>query len=318
MHRTFDAAVDLGTGYVRVVARPWGVMIEAPSVVRACRRAELARAGARVDVGVFAPQTRPLAGGVVADIEGAGLLVAGALRRARGLSLLRPRVLACIPSDATPGETASLRAALERAGAREATIVPEPLAAAVGAGLDLAQPYAQFVVDVGEGVTDAAIIREGRIELAGAVRVACADLRHTIVRRAIECHRIRLAPQEAQRVLEIVGADGAGARTDRVLVRGIRPESLSAGEAPVSRAEMAAALEPPLAAIVRAVRAVWHRLDEKTSCEVIESGILLTGGGARLRGLATCLQLATGLDVRVAPHPLHAVILGASRMAGLR
>jgi rod shape-determining protein MreB and related proteins len=318
MHRAFDAAVDLGTAYVRVVARPWGVMIEAPSVVRLRGQTAPPRPGAPGDGRAPAARTRPLAGGVVADVEGAGLLLAGALRRARGLSLLRPRVLACIPSDATPAETASLQAALERAGARSATIVPEPLAAAVGAGLDLAQPYAQFVVDVGEGVTDVAVIRDGRVDLSGAVRVACADLRHAIVRRVMDSHRIRLERQEAQRVLEIVGAGGAGARPDRMLVHGVRPEGVAAADALVSRADVAAAVGPPLAAIVRAVRAVWQRLDEAVSCEVIESGILLTGGGARLRGLASCLELATGLDVRVAPHPLHAVILGAGRMAGLR
>ena len=227
-------------------------------------------------------------------------------------------MLACIPSDATPGETASLRAALERAGAREATIVPEPLAAAVGAGLDLAQPYTQFVVDVGEGVTDAAIVREGRIELAGAVRVACAESasRHRAARDRVP--PIRLAPQEAQRVLEIVGADGAGARTDRVLVpasgRRVSPPAKPWCRAPRWPPPWSHRSRQSFAQSGRSGR----RLDEKASCEVIESGILLTGGGARLQGLATCLQLATGLDVRVAPHPLHAVILGASRMAGLR
>ena len=293
-------------------------MIEAPSVVRARRRAERLAPG-HCRRAVFAPQTRPLAGGVVADVEGAGLLVAGALRRARGLSLLEAEGARLHPQRRHAGGN-GLAAGGPGAGrrARGRQSCPSRWRRRWGRELDLAQPYAQFVVDVGEGVTDAAIIREGRIELAGAVRVACADLRHALVRCVVESHRIRLAPQEAQRVLEIVGADGAGARPDRVLVHGIRPESLAAGEALVSRAEMAAALEPPLAAIVRAVRAVWQRLDEKASCEVIESGILLTGGGARLQGLATCLQLATGLDVRVAPHPLHAVILGASRMAGLR
>jgi rod shape-determining protein MreB and related proteins len=303
MAHGFDAAVDLGTGYVRVVAGVGGVMVEEPSIVPTPHGPAFL--------------TRPLARGVIADVEAAGRLLAAALRRARGPRLRRPRVLACVPSDATSEETELLRVALERAGAHPAAILSEPVAGAVGAGLTLALPYAQFVVDVGDGVTDAVVIREGRIEAAGAVRVACADLRQAIAQRVEHAHGVLVSDEEAQRVLEIVGVGRNGSAPDPVAVRGMRPGSLTATEALAARAELRAVLEPPLEAITEAVRSVWRHLTDEASCEVVEGGICLTGGGARLHGLAGRLREATGLDVHVADQPSHAVIRGASRMAGL-
>jgi rod shape-determining protein MreB len=318
-----DAAVDLGTAYVRVAARGRAALHEEPSVVRVSRdplalRAVGASALEPAGPGPVTFLARPLRGGVVTDPEAAGWLVAAALRRARGLSLTRPSVLACIPSDATEEEAGLLRAALAQAEVRHATVVPEPLAAAVGAGLDLSSPHAQLVVDIGDGVTDVTVIRDGRIEVAGAVRMACSDLRWAIVRAVAEAHGVLLPPAEAQRVLEVLWGDEHADDAERVDVRGCRASDLAPAEARPTRSEIGAALERPLGEIVAAVRAVWHRLAPETSCDVIDSGLHLTGGGARLSYLTGRLKSATGLGVHVADDPTRAVIRGACRMAGLR
>lgn len=322
MEPAHDLAVDLGTAYVRVVARGRASIHEEPSLVRISRRPLALRA---VGAPALEPPdrepltflSRPLCKGVIVDPQAAGWLLATALRRARGLSLVKPSVLVCIPSDATACETDLLNAALAQAEVRQATIVLEPLAAAVGAGLDMASPYAQLVVDVGDGVTDVTIIRQGHIEMAGAVRTACGDLRWAIVRSVAEAHDVLLPPLEAQRVLEVVACEDDGPPVGPIEVRGCRSIDLAVATAQPTCVEIRAALDRPLDEIVAAVRQVWHRLAPRASCEVIENGLNLTGGGARLHYLTRRLREATGLTVHVAADPSHAVIRGASRMAGL-
>ncbi len=319
----YDTAVDLGTGYVRVVARGRGGMHEEPSVVRISRspltlRAVGAQALAPIDTGTLSFLSRPLSKGVVVDVEEAGWLLSTALRRARGLCLRKPSVLICVPSDTETHEAGRLRAALEQAGVQRVKIVPEPLAAAVGAGLDMASHHAQLVVDLGDGVTDVTVIRDGQIDIAGAVRTACGDLRWAIVRAVAEEHGVLLPPLEAQRALEALGLGDDGAGSDSIEVRGCRGTDLAPVRARPTRREIQRALNPLVEPIVGAVCAVWRRLTPETSCEVIETGMCVTGGGAMLRGLARRLQDATGLGVHVASDPARAVIRGASRMAGLQ
>lgn len=323
MRDSYDAAIDLGTAYVRVVARGRAAIHEEPSIVRVSRdpltvRAVGTQALAPVDRGAVTFLSRPLSKGVVVDVEEAGWLLSTALRRARGLSLLKPSVLVCIPSDADTRETDRLRAALERAEVPRAEIVPEPLAAAVGAGLDIVSSHAQLVVDLGDGVTDVTVIRAGQIEIAGAVRTACADLRWAIVRAVAEDHGVLLPPAEAQRILEALdlGEDGAG--SDSIEVQGCRASDLAPAGARPTRQEIRAALDPLVEDIIGAVRAVWRRMTAEASCEVIETGMCLTGGGARLPGMARRLRDGTGIEVHVASDPARAVIRGATRMAGLR
>jgi rod shape-determining protein MreB and related proteins len=322
MRTDYDAAIDAGTGYIRVAVRGRRGTLEEPSVVRLRPASLTPRAiGKRaLDAADDEEPTlllRPLARGVVADVETAGWLLREALQNAFGPTSHPPRILACAPSDATAEETESLRQALHRAEVGTVNVVPEPIAAAAGAGLDLSSRYAHLVVDVGEGVTDVAVIREGRIEVAGAVRTACADLRHAISETVAQGHGLVLARPEVERVLEAIGVDDdrGGARTVRV--RGRRFGDLSATAARVSIADLRAAQEEPLDRIVAAVRAVWRRLTPEASCEVIENGLCLTGGGARLRGFARRLERVSGLDVHVTRAPSHAVIRGARRLAGL-
>jgi rod shape-determining protein MreB len=319
----YDVAVDLGTAHIRVLARGRPAPLEEPAAVRVSHNPRILRSAgfqalAPDSAGLPTLVERPLRKGVVADTEAAGWLLATMLRRARGLSLTKPIVLACIPSDATLAETRRLVDAMRRAGVQSVTILPEPLAAAVGAGLDLSSSHAQLLVDVGDGVTDVAVLRAGEIEVRGAVRTACSDLRRAIVKAVAEAHGVLLPDAEAQRVLEAVAGTNGAPPAGPLDVRGHRAHDLAPATARVERADMRAALEGPLAEMAEAVCAVWQRLTPKTSCEVIESGMHLTGGGARLGAVIERLRANTGLDVDLAADPARAVIRGAGRMARLQ
>lgn len=318
---THDVAVDVGTARVRVFAHGRGLVADEPSVVHV-RRGPLALVAAGADTGTTALAAegsfpvRPLRDGVVRDVQCAGWLLSVMLRRARGLSLVPPTVLACVPSDANAEEIEALREALRKAGAVRVTVVPEPLAAALGADLDLASPYAQMLVDMGEGVTDVAVVRSGLVEETLAVRVGCSGLRAAVMDRIARL--LGVVPSDAA-VEELVrraqpdGVQGEAASVELAL----EPAHAGsrAGTASVERAVIAAAMEPVVETIVEVVREVWRRLPAEASCEVIENGLWLTGGGACLPMLVERISRATGLQAHVAADPLHAVIRGASRMA---
>jgi rod shape-determining protein MreB and related proteins len=293
-----DLAVDLGTANVRVFARGRGLVADEPSVVRVRRepRAIVAIGAQALAAGPDREGSfpvHPLRMGVVWDVESAGWLLSTMLRRAGGLSLMRPVVLACAPSDASPSEVESLREALHRAGAARVTIVPEPLAAAVGIGLDMSSPRAQMIVDIGDGVTDVAVIRDGRVEAASALRIGYSNLRSAVADRLLQEGLGIHSPAALDTLVRRAGAPGA----ERALA-GVRE-----------------AMTPVAEAMAEAVRAAWERLAPAASCEVSEGGIWLTGGGASLGLLTDAVGRATSIEVHIPPNPLLAVITGASRMA---
>ena len=245
--RSPAVAVDLGTAWTRLALATGRIRIEAASSV----------AG-----------RAPLRGGVVVDRDAAIGLLTPLLARMRRFAGSRPRILAGVPSDADADERAAAAEALRASGASAVALIPEPLAAAVGAGLDVGAVYGSLVVDVGEGVTDAALLADGRVVASAAVRIGCADLRAAL-------------------------ADGGIARRD--------PARAEAGAACVEAALDAAC------ALVRDLPAL-------RACEVIESGITMTGGGAAVSGLAARLAERTGIVVRVAPRPSTCVVHGIAAM----
>jgi rod shape-determining protein MreB len=307
-----DIAVDLGTAYVRLSAPGRGLVLEEPSVVRV-RRSPLSveNVGARAAEDRGADRSsfpvRPVLKGVVRDVECAAWLLAPLLRRARGLTLVRPAVLACAPSDATAAEREAVSDALLRAGASRVAILPEPLAAAVGAGLDVASPYVHMLVDVGEGVTDVAVIREGRIELAVAARIGCADLRSRVADLVASSFGVLASGAEIESLIR---------RADLASPDEVLPLGGARGSTPaLTAATVVSAMASVLDEMARLVHGDWLRLPDRESCQAIESGICLTGGGATLRSLGETIARRTRIDVRVPPRPTHAVIAGAGRMA---
>ena len=316
-----DIAIDLGTANTRLYAQGKGLIADEPSLVRfdtetgsveaiGKRAAKLAVAS----TDEHARDVAPLRAGVIADVDAAASLLTPLLRRARFLGIVRPRVLACAPTDAREEEREAIVEAVRRAGAASVQLAPEPLAAAIGAGLDVSSPYAQMLVDVGHGVTDIAVISSGALITSSALRTACSDM-HAAVRRAIlDSHGTMLYSQEAERLTREVGVVSGDGSATSLSALGSDPDTGREVRIVVSSREIARAIDPVATTIVNAVRNSVRDLPETLSCEVIESGICLTGGGAHLPGFADLIARETSLDVRPAADPLRAVINGARQM----
>ncbi len=314
-----DLAIDLGTANTRLYALGHGLIADEPSLIRLQpETGEVEAVGAHAawlaNVDPYSPSVSPLHAGVVADVEAASSLLKPFLKRAHRFGLFKPRVLACAPTDACEEERAALIEAAQRAGASDVYIAPEPIAAAIGAGLDISSQYAQMLVDIGDGVTDIAVIRAGNLILTSAVRTACSDLRNAVSEMVSYRHGVLLFPQEAERLMHLIGANFDYSQEELLVAAGTDWLTGEPLQLCVSSYDLNEAIEPVLDTIVDAIQTTVRKLPEETSCEVIENGICLTGGGAMLQGLPERLAAATSFEVRVAEDPLMAVINGARQM----
>ena len=234
---------------------------------------------------------RALRDGVVIDGKIVAHILQPLLERTRRLGLLKPYVLACAPSDARLEERQLLVDSIMMGGAASVAVIPEPLAAAIGAGIDISSPYARMIIDIGEGVTDCAVIRSSKITVACAIRSGCDRMRHTIVTAARQYGYADISDSHADMLLRTCG-----------LVR-------SADH--VGSSLVAVALQPVLAEIAATIVAFLRDLPHELGCEIIENGICLTGGGALIPGVRQYLEQRTGISVTIAGNPRDAVIDGA-------
>lgn len=294
-----DLAIDLGTAATRLHVDPRTAPLTRPSVVW--------RPG-----GACAA----LRQGVVVDPDAAVDVLGDLLRKAGSTRWRRPRALACVPTDASRDERAAVVEAVQRAGAGSVTLVAEPLAAAVGAGLAPGAPHAQALVDIGEGVTDCAVVRGGRVVAARALRVAVADLRDGVREWIRDGLGIRVSPVEAERVLREAGI-GRGRRTPvRLHVVGSPEHGTGPVRAWLEVETLHAALEAVVEPIAEHVGAFVGGLPAELAAEVADGGVCLTGGGALLAGVVERLVGELRLAVWRAPDPLLAVVDGARALAG--
>lgn len=297
----FEIAIDVGTAATRMHVRDRLSPLVRPSTVW--------RAGA----------ARPaLRGGVVTDAEAACAVVGDLMRSLPRTRLRRPRALACVPTDASAEERGRLIEAVMRAGVGSVAVVPEPLAAAIGAGLETDLPRAQLLVDIGEGVTDCAVVRDGALVATGALRVAVADLRAATMAWIESQAGVRIATVEAERVLREVGV-GPMVRARRpLLVVGSPLVGVGPVRVTIEVDALHAALEPVVDTITARIGRFVAELPSEIAEEVRESGLCLTGGGALLTGMVERLVGETATAVWRAPAPLHAVIDGARRIVANR
>jgi rod shape-determining protein MreB len=314
-----DLAIDLGTANTRLYVSGRGLIADEPSIVKMPDRTRLTKAIGAQAAKLSRPEASaqmvsPLRAGVVADVDAATSLLTPLLRRARRFGLIHPRALACVPTNASDEERAAVVEATRRAGAAAVALAPEPLAAAIGAGLDVGSRYAHMLVDIGDGVTDIAVIRSGELVMTAAVRTACSDLHRAVRQMVAERHGVHLYAREAERLTCRLGAASGDAPAASLIAAGI--DCATSGETTiwVSSHEVSEAIAPVIETIVWVVRAAVKDLPANLACEVIESGISLTGGGACLAGMADLIAAETAIDVRPADDPLHAVINGARQM----
>lgn len=237
---------------------------------------------------------RALRGGVVVDGEAAVAFLKPLLAQVRVFGVVGPRVLACAPSDVKRSERKLLIESIVKAGASSVVVIPEPLAAAVGGGTDVSSPYAQMIIDIGEGVSDCAVIKSSKILATCAVRIGCARMRREIVQTA-ERNGSAISDEEAEDLL----------RSHGVAVTG------SGSLDTVGRSHLAAAVEPVVEEILGTIDTFLRDLPHSLGCEIIDSGIWLSGGGALVPGIRERLEERTGISVRIVGNPLFAVIEGA-------
>ena len=268
-HWRQHVALDVGTATIRI-ATGMAPFIERPSHI-----------GARC----------ALRDGVVVDNETVLLILQPLLNQTRKFGIVKPCVLACAPSDASKEERELLIASIMRAGAASISLIPEPLAAAIGAGVDVSSCYAKMVIDIGEGVTDCAVIRSSKICMTSAIRVGCARMRRAIV----------AAVQES-------GCTDASDTLGNMLMRTCGYE-----RSVVHQGSMltASALQPVLEELADTIQDFLRDLPHDLGCEIIESGICLTGGGALIPGVRELFEQRTGISVTMAHTPRASVVEGA-------
>lgn len=306
-------AIDLGTANTRIYAHQSENFCEEPTLVRHIRQNQEIQAPDEYLTYINNHLvSSPLRGGVIVDIHNAITLLKPMLRRTR-TGLRQPVSLACAPTDTTERERKLLARAILDAGASRVAIIPEVWAAAVGAGIDVTLPSAQMLIDIGEGVTDMAVIRDGRLIFTTATRTACSDLQKAVRTAIISRHKVCLSSAETERLTHELAAENQNnTLADRdIPVNGmdiIRRREVSIT---VNSREIRKAMDPVLAKILKMIEAGLRKLPKNISCEIVESGICLTGGGSCIRGMDSLIAASTRLDVRVARDPMHSVINGA-------
>ncbi len=316
-----DMAVDLGTANTVVYVRGRGIVLDEPSVV-----AVNARDGRLLAVGSEAKRMigrtpahiqaiRPLKDGVIADFEICEKMLKYFITKVHPRRLsLHPRMVICVPSGITGVEQRAVQEAAEFAGARKpAYIIEEPMAAAIGAGLPVQEPTGNMIVDIGGGTTEVAVISLGGIVASQSVRVGGDELDDAIVNFIKKEYSLALGDRTAEEVkialgsawplVEEVHAEIRG----RDLVTGL-PKTIV-----VSTQEVRDAIDEPVSAIVDAVKVTLDKTPPELAADIMEQGIVLTGGGALLHGLDARLQHETGMPIVIAPDPLHAVAIGSGQ-----
>ncbi len=318
-----DLAIDLGTANTVVYLRGSGVVIHEPSVVALEYRAgEPKVVAVGDDAKLMLGKTpanlrtvRPLRSGVIADLEVAEQMIKHFMSKALGnpRRLGKAEVVICVPSGSTSVERRAIRDAASNAGASQVSLIEEPMAAAIGAGLPVADPIGSMVVDIGGGTTEVGVISLQGLAYSRSVRVGGDKLDEAIMSYVRRAHNLHIGEMTAERVKKEVGSarppiDGQGTL---VRVKGLHVEKGVPKEIELTQAEIAGAMAEPIGRIVHAVREALEHVAPEIAADIIEEGITMTGGGSLLHGIDALLADETGLPVRIADQPMHCVALGA-------
>jgi len=314
-----DMAVDLGTANTLVYVRGRGIVLNEPSVVAVDVKdgrplavgAEAKRMIGRTPSNIQA--IRPLKDGVIADFEICEKMLRYFIHRVHQRRFAKPRMVICVPSGITGVERRAVMEAAEYAGARRAYIIEEPMAAAIGAGLPVHEPTGNMVVDIGGGTTEVAVISLGGIVTSQSVRIGGDELDEAIISFVKKEFSLALGERTAE---EIKISLGSAYALEQELHAEIRGRDLVSGlpkTIVVSTEEIRRAIEEPVSAIIDAVKVTLDRTPPELAADIMEQGIVLTGGGALLHGLEARLQHETGMPIVVARDPLNCVAIGAGQ-----
>ena len=316
-----DIGIDLGTASVLVYVKGKGVVLKEPSVVAFDRDTNKIKAigeEARLMLGRTPGNivaVRPLRQGVISDYTVTEKMLSYFISRTVGKSLFgrKPRISVCVPSGATEVEKKAVEDATYQAGAREVSIIEEPVAAAIGAGIDISKPCGNMIVDIGGGTADIAVISLGGVVVSSSIKVAGDDFDEAIVRFMRKKHNLLIGERTAEEIKINVGTVY---KRPENLTMDVRGRNLVTGlpkTVTVTSEETEEALREPAYQIVDAVHNVLERTPPELAADISDRGIVLTGGGSMLQGLEELIEEKTGINTMTAEDPLTAVAIGTGK-----
>lgn len=317
-----DLAIDLGTANTLVFVKGKGIVLREPSVVAVRKDARVNRVLAvgkeakmmlgRTPGNIVA--IRPIRDGVIADFEVTEAMLRYFIKKVHNRrTLVHPRIIVSVPSGITQVEKRAVRESAESAGAREVFLIEEPMAAAIGAGLPITEPTANMVVDIGGGTTEVAVISLAGIVYSNSVRVAGDKMDDAILQHIKRKHNLAIGEHSAEMIKTTIGdvlPESPPNTMDikgRDLVTGV-PKTLT-----INSEEIMTAISEQIEAIVETVKMALELTPPELSADIVDQGIVLTGGGALLRNLDKRLKLETGLPIIIAEDPLSSVVLGSGK-----
>lgn len=316
-----DIGIDLGTANTLVYMKGKGIIIREPSVVAVDIKADKVRYVGKEAKEVIGRTpgsivaVRPLKDGVIADFDITTSMLQEFIKKAlKGTFLAKPRVIICIPSGVTAVERRAVKESAENAGAKRVFIIEEPMAAAIGAGLPVAEPTGSMIVDIGGGTSEVAVISLGGIVASRSVRVAGDEFDTSIINYIKKKYNLLIGERTAENIKMGIGSAFPSENEPVMDIKGRNlltglPENIT-----VTSEEVRDALSEPLSQIVEAIKITLEKTPPELSADIIDCGITLAGGGALLRGLDKLINKVTGMPVHIAERPLDCVAEGAGKV----
>ena len=319
-----DMAIDLGTANTLVYVKGEGVVLNEPSVVATVEnqgRTQVLAVGneAKQMLGRTPGKIqaiRPMKDGVIADFEVAEQMIKSFIKKVHsGRTLSNPQIVICVPTGATNVERRAIRESADAAGARRVFLIEEPVAAAIGAGLPVAEPTGSMIVDIGGGTTEVAVLSLGGVVHATSVKAAGDKFDEAIIEYMRSSHKLAIGETTAERMKKEIGSasppeDGDGKSMNvkgRDLITGL-PKEIA-----ISQRQIAEALAEPVAQIIDTIKRALEQTPAELSADIVERGIMMTGGGSLLGNLDKVLRRATSLPVSIAEDPLLCVVMGTGK-----
>jgi len=315
--------IDLGTANTLVYVSGKGIVLNEPSVVAIDQNEKVALAVGqeaknmlgRTPENVIA--VRPLRDGVIADFDTAELMLKSFIQRVNeGRSLISPRIVIGIPSGVTGVERRAVMDATVQAGAREVYLIDEPVAAAIGAGLPVAEPTGNMIIDIGGGTTEVAVLSLQGTVLSESVRIAGDELTESITQYMKKVHNLVIGERTAEDIKLRLGSAYPTNDDDEAMmeVRGLHLLSALPRTVTIKRPEIRESMMEPLSVIIEAVKRTLERTPPELASDIIDRGIMLAGGGALLKGIDTLISHETGIVTHIAADPLLCVVYGTGRV----
>lgn len=316
-----DIGIDLGTSNTLVYVKNKGIIIREPSVVAVntyTERASYVGQEAKDVIGRTPGSivaVKPIKNGVIADFDVTAVMLQEFIRRAlKGSIFSKARVWICIPSDITPVERKAVKESTEYAGAKKVTIIEEPMAASIGAGLPINEAMGNMVVDIGGGTTEVALVSMGSIIVSKSVRVGGDELDNAIINFIKKKYSLLIGERTAEELKKAIGSAYPLDREEEAEISGRNainglPENIT-----ITSAEIRDALSEPLSKIIEAIKNALEKVPPELSADIIEEGIRLTGGSAMLRGIDSLINRETGIPVFKAEYPMDCVVKGIGKI----